>query len=265
MTRVRQVSGGGKAVEVEPERLARWFARFAERGGGVTTTTLTATSVTVTAADGTTATVEVPFPPLTTATPTTTTTADNSAATENRAETENGAETENSPETNNSAATDRPGGEAARVPGLAVEPLVEHVTAPRTIGLLLVRLGAHSVGVAEGGEVVVSRTDRHLVHGRSAAGGWSQQRFARRRAGQARSALRAAADDAVEVLGSRLSALDGVVLGGDRRALDELREDTRLADVFALASPRVLDVGEPRRTVLDEAARRARAVEVLIR
>ncbi|KMS84177.1 hypothetical protein ACZ91_49245, partial [Streptomyces regensis] len=93
MARVRQVSGGGKAVEVEPEHLARWFERFAERGGGVTTTALTATSVTVTAADGTTATVEVPFPPLTTATPTTTTTADNSAA------------------------TDRPGGEVARVPG----------------------------------------------------------------------------------------------------------------------------------------------------
>src|SRR5690606_42003462 len=73
-----------------------------------------------------------------------------------------------------------------RYDGLAVEMLVEHMDKPRRIGLVLVRLGAHSVGVAEAGRVVVSRTDRHLVHGRSAAGGWSQQRFARRRSGQAR-------------------------------------------------------------------------------
>ncbi len=152
-----------------------------------------------------------------------------------------------------------------RYDGLAVEMLVEHMDKPRRIGLVLVRLGAHSVGVAEAGRVVVSRTDRHLVHGRSAAGGWSQQRFARRRSGQARQALRAAADDVVDVLGGRVAELDGVVLGGDRRALDELRQDRRLAEVFAKAEPRVLDVAEPRRTVLDDAARRARSVEIMIR
>src|SRR5437879_4801027 len=83
------------------------------------------------------------------------------------------------------------------------------------------------------------------------AGGWSQQRVARRRAGRAREALRAAADDAVRVLVPRLPELVAVVLGGDRRALDILRADQRLAGVFALARPRVLDVPEPRRTVLD--------------
>ena len=87
-------------------------------------------------------------------------------------------------------------------PGLMVGPLVEHLLTVRRIGLMLVRLGGHSVGVAEGGVVVTSRTNRRLVHGRSAAGGWSQQRFARRREGQARQALRAAADDVLAVLGS---------------------------------------------------------------
>ncbi|MFD2416113.1 acVLRF1 family peptidyl-tRNA hydrolase [Amycolatopsis pigmentata] len=140
-----------------------------------------------------------------------------------------------------------------------------HARRERRIGLLLVRLGAHSVGVAEGGKVVVSRTDRHRVHGRSAAGGWSQQRFARRREGQARQALRATAEDVLEVLGPRLGELDAVVLGGDRRALDELRADDALAGVFALAVPRVLELGEPRRSLLDEAAERARAVEILVR
>jgi hypothetical protein len=76
--------------------------------------------------------------------------------------------------------------------------------------------------------------------------------------------LRAAADDAFEVLLPRLSEMDALVLGGDRRALDELREDRRLAPLFAIADTRILDVPEPRRTVLDEAAERAIAVEIVL-
>ncbi|MEO6085725.1 MAG: Vms1/Ankzf1 family peptidyl-tRNA hydrolase, partial [Umezawaea sp.] len=45
---------------------------------------------------------------------------------------------------------------------------------------------------------------------------------------------------------------------------DVLRADRRLAGVFAKAGSRVLDVAEPRRAVLDEAAERARAVEIVV-
>ena len=215
------MAGGGRAVEVEPERVAGWFDRFAERHGGVASTTATRAQVTVTAADGATATCAVPFGPLDT--------------------------------------------EPGEHPGLAIDPLVAHLLRPRRIGLLLVRLGGHSVGVAENGVVASSRTDRRLVHGRSAAGGWSQHRFARRRAGQARESLRAAANAAADVLLPELSTLDAVVLGGDQQALDNLRTDRRLAPLFARAEPRILDVPEPRRTVLDDAAQRARAAEIVIR
>ncbi|MEU4668307.1 acVLRF1 family peptidyl-tRNA hydrolase [Amycolatopsis sp. NPDC023774] len=148
--------------------------------------------------------------------------------------------------------------------GLAVDPLVDHALVPRLLALLLVRLGGHSLGLARGGIVLVSRTDRHLVPGRTAAGGWSQQRFARRRAGQARVALRAAAQDAVEVLVPRLSEVDAVVLGGDRLALAELRADHRLDPLFARAQARVLEIPEPRRSVLDDAAERAISVDVVL-
>lgn len=151
------------------------------------------------------------------------------------------------------------------VDGLAVQPLVEHVNRTRTLGLVLVRKGAHSVGISRGSSVEQSSTDRHLVHGRTKAGGWSQRRYARRRAGEAQRALDDAADAVARVLLPRRDELDGVVLGGDRAALETLRADPRCADLLAAAEPRVLDVPEPRRAVLDEAARRAVAVEIGVR
>lgn len=220
MAAVRQVSGGGRAVDVSPERLAGWFDRFDKRNDGVRDTRVGPEEVLVRAGNGTTATATVPFPPL----------------------------------------------EAHGLhEGLAVQDLIAHARRARRIGVVLVRLGGYSMGVAEDGHVTRSRTDRRQVQGRSSAGGWSQKRFARRREGQARQALQAAARDVLEVLGPELSGLDAVVLGGDRTAIDRLRAEPHLEPVFALALPRVLDVAEPRRRVLDEAAERARAVEIVIR
>ncbi|MFC7342668.1 acVLRF1 family peptidyl-tRNA hydrolase [Saccharopolyspora griseoalba] len=148
--------------------------------------------------------------------------------------------------------------------GLAVASLVEHLRTSRRIGLVLVRLGAHSVGIARDGAVERSSTDRHLVHGRNKAGGWSQQRFARRREGQAQRSLDSAADAVAKTLLPEADDLDAVVLGGDKKALRALREDSRLTGLLDAAEPRVLDVPEPRRAVLDDAAQRAIAVEIAI-
>ncbi|MGH3932763.1 MAG: Vms1/Ankzf1 family peptidyl-tRNA hydrolase, partial [Pseudonocardiaceae bacterium] len=60
----------------------------------------------------------------------------------------------------------------------------------------------------------------------------------------------------------RAAELDAVVLGGDTTALRSLAADPRLAVLMARAERRVLDIPEPRRTILDETARRARNVEV---
>ena len=129
--------------------------------------------------------------------------------------------------------------------------LLEHVALERTVGVLLVRLGGCAAGVFEGTRLVDSKVDVRLVHGRHRAGGQSANRFARRRAGQARVALTAAADVAVRVLVPRAGDLDAVVLGGDRRALGAVLADPRLAAVRSLAVERVLEVGEPRLKVLE--------------
>ena len=73
-----------------------------------------------------------------------------------------------------------------------------HARAPRTVGVLLVRLGGYAAGVFTGYPPALAdaKVGSRLVHGRSAAGGWSQHRFARRREKQANEALEAAADAA---------------------------------------------------------------------
>ena len=100
------------------------------------------------------------------------------------------------------------------------------------------------------------------MHGRSAAGGRSQHRFARRREKQADEALAAAADTAVRVFGRYPGELDAVVLGGDRRAMAGLREDPRLRPYFDLAMDRFLTVPDPRLVVLKDTPRLFRAVRV---
>jgi Actinobacteria/chloroflexi VLRF1 release factor len=218
MSRIRELAGGGRAVEVEPERLASFLERFVADHGGAQATTIEPWRVEVAAVDGWVASMPVPFGPL-------------AVPSEQRA-------------------------------GLAVDYLINHALAVRTIGLLLVRLGGYSVGIARAGAVLISTTGSRLVHGRSAAGGQSQHRFARRREGQARTALRAAADAAARVLLPHATELDAVVLGGDAAALRTVAGDPRLTGLLEHAEPRLLAIAQPRRAVLDEAARRVRCVEV---
>jgi VLRF1 release factor-like protein len=135
----------------------------------------------------------------------------------------------------------------------AAEAIAAHATADRMVGVLLVRLGGYAVGVFSGvpPRLGPSKTGRRLVHGRSAAGGWSQHRFARRRENQAAVALGAAADAAVAIfppLGG--DGLDAVVLGGDKRSIAGLRDDARLAPYLSRATDRFLTVPDPGPAVL---------------
>lgn len=144
--------------------------------------------------------------------------------------------------------------------------LAAHAVAARTVGVLLVRLGGYAAGVFAGAppRLVASKVGSRLVHGRSAAGGQSQQRFARRREKQAREALTAAADCAAAVFGSAGGRPDAVVLGGDRRAIAALRDDPRLRPYFDLAVDRFLTVPDPRLAVLLGTPRQFRAIQIRV-
>lgn len=151
-------------------------------------------------------------------------------------------------------------------PAEVADRIAAHASAERTVGVLLVRLGGYAAGVFTGAppRLAASKTGARLVHGRSAAGGTSQQRFARRREKQAHQALDAAADAAVSVFERFSGNLDAVVLGGDRLAIGRVRQDQRLEPYLDLAVERFLTVPEPRLTVLRDTPRLFRAIRIRV-
>ena len=205
----RAASGGGKWVDVPPERLTRWLENFATRHGAYTEEGLT-----LIAADGASASWEIP-----------------------------------------------PG--APKVDTMA--DLILQARTPRRLGLLLARKGAVAVGVAEGPELVKSKVERNYVQGRTAAGGWSQQRFARRRDNQAKAAASDGADIVGRILLPEVRDLAALITGGDRSAVDAILGVPSLAPVAGLRADRLLDVPEPRHAVLVSAVAGARAVSVLVK
>ncbi len=143
---------------------------------------------------------------------------------------------------------------------LTVEALTAHATRARRVGVLLVRRGGYAVGVFDGAELGMSKVGSRYVQGTTKAGGWSQQRYARRRANQADAAFAAAADTAVRVLGAQ-GALEALVVGGDRDAVSTVLSDRRLAGLPAPSGP-WLEVKDPKLVVLRATPTQFRAVRV---
>lgn len=127
---------------------------------------------------------------------------------------------------------------------------------PACWGVLLVRKGGFAVARLEGPRTVDSKVGQRHVQGRTKAGGQSQQRFARRRANQARDAYEAAAGHAARIL----AGVEVVVAGGDRGAVAEVLTDARLGAV-RLVGP-WHSVPDPRRSVLEKVVADAQALVV---
>ena len=140
--------------------------------------------------------------------------------------------------------------------------LLAHVTRDRRIGALLVRRGGYAVGVFDGPVLIASKVGGSYVQGRTKAGGWSQQRYARRRANQAAQTYAEAAEVAVRILAPVAANLDAVVGGGDRPGVETVLADPRLTEVRARFVGTVLPTPDPRLRVLQEFLHRVRAVTI---
>lgn len=135
---------------------------------------------------------------------------------------------------------------------------------PRRAAVLLVRRGRWAVAVFDGADLVVSKVDARQVQGRTAAGGWSQQRFARRRAHQTDAVVEHAAETAARVLVPHAGEVAALFTGGDRGLVDEVLGDPRLRALAALRREPHLDVGDPTKAVLLETPKQFRAIDVTI-
>jgi hypothetical protein len=128
---------------------------------------------------------------------------------------------------------------------------------PEDWGVLLVRKGGFAVARLHGATTTESKVGQRHVHGRTKAGGQSQQRFARRRDNQARQAYEAAADHAARIIGDLRGPL---VTGGDRPAVEEVLTDPRLRALTPVEP--WLAVPDPRRGVLEQAVADAQSAQV---
>jgi hypothetical protein len=138
--------------------------------------------------------------------------------------------------------------------------LVEHALRRRRVGVLLVRRGGHAVGVFDGPDLVASKVGSSYVQGTTKAGGWSQQRYARRRANQASAAFAGAADVAARILGE--ARLEALVAGGDREAVRAVLSDRRLAHLEP--SGPWLAVKDPKLRMLAAMPEQFRAVHITL-
>ncbi|XAS69375.1 acVLRF1 family peptidyl-tRNA hydrolase [Micrococcaceae bacterium Sec5.7] len=146
--------------------------------------------------------------------------------------------------------------------GDSVARLASLASQPRTSGMILIRRGGYSVAVVREGLVLASKTGTRHVQSRTAAGGWSQHRFARRRANQADAMVEAVADHAGRIFAGH--GIEYVAPGGDRTLAELVLDEPVLKDYSALARLAFLDVPDPKAAVMKKAAADFCAVRIQV-
>jgi hypothetical protein len=129
-------------------------------------------------------------------------------------------------------------------------------------GVLLLRRAGYAVAAFEGPTVVEKKVGTRHIHGRTAAGGWSQQRYARRRDNEADEIVGSAAEHVDRILGLRAD-LQFLVTGGDRPLLNAALKAVE-RHVAALPIGAHLGVGTPDARMLAVIPDRVLAVQIRI-
>ena len=138
--------------------------------------------------------------------------------------------------------------------GYDIEPLRALLSHDFLIALVLVRLGAFSIGICQGTKIIGSKTGTGLVHARHKKGGSSQARFARHREKQIEEFLGRVCGHVREHIEPHARSLDYLVYGGARTTILTMRKRCTFLSQFDDRILRtLLDLPEPRRTVLEKA------------
>ncbi|BCW06633.1 acVLRF1 family peptidyl-tRNA hydrolase [Arthrobacter sp. NtRootA1] len=143
-----------------------------------------------------------------------------------------------------------------------IERLAALAGQERGLGILLVRRGGFAVAVASGSKVLESKSGNRYVQSRTAAGGQSQQRYARRRSNQADALVDSAAEHAARIFASH--RVEYIVPGGDRALVDLVLAQPSMRAVASRSQLPFLDVQEPKTAVLAKAASDACSIRILV-
>ena len=150
-------------------------------------------------------------------------------------------------------------------PGRGADPLerlASLASQPRRLGLLLARRGGYGVAVVSEGQALASKVGSTYVQSRTAAGGQSQQRFARRRSNQADALVEAVAEQAARIFSGE--PFEYVVPGGDRTLAGLVLQHPALKGFAAMPRLAYLDVPDPKAAVLRKAAADSCAVRIQV-
>ena len=148
--------------------------------------------------------------------------------------------------------------------GCDIEPLRSLLSHDFLIALVLVRLGAYSIGICRGTELIDSKTGTGLVHARHKKGGSSQARFARHREKQIEQFLIRVCGHAREQIEPHARSLDDLVYGGARTTILLLRKRCPFMNQFDDRILRMLlDIPDPRKVVLEKAVSTVWSTDVI--
>jgi peptide subunit release factor 1 (eRF1) len=148
--------------------------------------------------------------------------------------------------------------------GYDIAPLRSPLGRDFLIGLVLVRLGAYSIGICRGTELLDSKTGTGLVHARHHKGGSSQARFARHREKQIEQFLIRVCGHVREHIEPHAHSLDYLVYGGARTTILLLRKQCPFLGRFDDRILRtLLDIPDPRKSVLEKAVSTVWSTDVI--
>ncbi|WP_162802024.1 acVLRF1 family peptidyl-tRNA hydrolase [Ornithinimicrobium murale] len=139
------------------------------------------------------------------------------------------------------------------------------VDLPARLGLVLLRRGGYAVGLADGDRLTDHYCGTRYVQSRTAAGGWSQQRYARRRGNQADALVERVVEQAADrLLTPQGPLVDALVVGGDKALVRQVLEAPLLAPLTDLPRREFYNVPDPRLKVLHDTLLRGRATRIRI-
>lgn len=150
----------------------------------------------------------------------------------------------------------------------SLDQLVDACRPHLEAAVVLLRRGGYSAArVAIDGiqvNVQASKTGTGYVQGRTAAGGQSQQRFARRRDNQA-TKLVESADRAVRtVFGDQPTGMGLFILGGDKLLIDQLLQLPAARQLVDIQQRITVAIGNPRRRLIEHAVELATTVQITV-